>query len=136
MHIPIQDVLIIKDQDSYFKTNGNIVRADEYFVEKKVVDEEKTKERFAKALEQGKKRPTKVYKKIRVPTKKCVVDKTEINIKNTLWDGMGLVDADTMPKYANGMILLRNHFFKMCGFRTNLQKFFKGWCKKNGRAPG
>ena len=132
IHIPIQDVLILKDQDSYFKTNGNIVRADEYFVEKKVVDEEKTREKLAKALEQGKKYSTKAYKKIRVPTKKCVVDKTEINIKNTLWDGMGLVDTDTMPRYANGMILLRNHFFKMCGFRTNLQKFFRDWCKKNG----
>ena len=44
---------------------------------------------------------------------------------------MGLVETSIMPKYVNGMMLLRNHFFKMCGFRTNLQQFLKDWCFEN-----
>lgn len=130
IHIPVEDILILKDQDSYFQTMANIVRAEEYFVEKKVIDTEKTDINKQKALSQGKK-PKRVFKKIRVPTKKCVVHKENVNLKNTLWDGMGLVETSIMPKYVNGMMLLRNHFFKMCGFRTNLQQFLKDWCVEN-----
>lgn len=130
IHIPVEDILILKDQDSYFQTMANIVRAEEYFVEKKVIDTEKTEINKQKALSQGKK-PKRVFKKIRVPTKKCVVHKENVNLKNTLWDGMGLVETSIMPKYVNGMMLLRNHFFKMCGFRTNLQQFLKDWCFEN-----
>lgn len=130
IHIPVEDILILKDQDSYFQTMANIVRAEEYFVEKKVIDTEKTEINKQKALGQGKK-PKRVFKKIRVPTKKCVVHKENVNLKNTLWDGMGLVETSIMPKYVNGMMLLRNHFFKMCGFRTNLQQFLKDWCVEN-----
>lgn len=130
IHIPVEDILILKDQDSYFQTMANIVRAEEYFVEKKVIDTGKTEINRQKALSQGKK-PKRVFKKIRVPTKKCVVHKENVNLKNTLWDGMGLVETSIMPKYVNGMMLLRNHFFKMCGFRTNLQQFLKDWCLEN-----
>lgn len=130
IHIPVENILILKDQDSYFQTMANIVRAEEYFVEKKVIDTEKTEINRQKALSQGKK-PKRVFKKIRVPTKKCVVHKENVNLKNTLWDGMGLVETSIMPKYVNGMMLLRNHFFKMCGFRTNLQQFLKDWCLEN-----
>lgn len=130
IHIPVENILILKDQDSYFQTMANIVRAEEYFVEKKVIDTEKTEINKQKALSQGKK-PKRVFKKIRVPAKKCVVHKENVNLKNTLWDGMGLVETSIMPKYVNGMMLLRNHFFKMCGFRTNLQQFLKDWCFEN-----
>lgn len=130
IHIPVENILILKDQDSYFQTMANIVRAEEYFVEKKVIDTEKTEINRQKALSQGRK-PKRVFKKIRVPTKKCVVHKENVNLKNTLWDGMGLVETSIMPKYVNGMMLLRNHFFKMCGFRTNLQQFLKDWCLEN-----
>lgn len=130
IHIPVEDILILKDQDSYFQIMANIVRAEEHFVEKKVIDTEKTEINKQKALSQGKK-PKRVFKKIRVPTKKCVVHKENVNLKNTLWDGMGLVETSIMPKYVNGMMLLRNHFFKMCGFRTNLQQFLKDWCFEN-----
>lgn len=130
IHIPVENILILKDQDSYFQTMANIVRAEEYFVEKKVIDTEKTEINRQKALSQGKK-PKRVFKKIRVSTKKCVVHKENVNLKNTLWDGMGLVETSIMPKYVNGMMLLRNHFFKMCGFRTNLQQFLKDWCFEN-----
>jgi hypothetical protein len=49
-----------------------------------------------------------------------------------MWDGMGIIESDELPEYINGMALLRNHFFKMCGFRGYIQLFFKNWCKEKG----
>lgn len=101
LHIPVQDVLILKDQDSLFKTIANVVKADQY------IDKN------------GKAR------------KKCIVVQKETEVKNTLWDGMMLIESDILPKWINGMALLRNHLFKACGFRSHIQKFFKDWCVEN-----
>ena len=98
IQIPIEDVVIVKDQDSIFRTLTNVVKSEPY-----------------------------------LNTKKCVVTKEETDVKNTLWDGMGLIESSLFPNYAGGMLLLRNHFFKMCGFRTNIQLFFKDWCLKNNQ---
>lgn len=43
IHIPVENILILKDQDSYFQTMANIVRAEEYFVEKKLSIQKKLK---------------------------------------------------------------------------------------------
>lgn len=102
LHIPVNDILILKDQDSYFKTMANVVKADTYT---------------------DKKGNTK---------KKCVVERKETEVKNTIWDGMGIIESDLLPNWVNGMALLRNHFFKMCGLRGHLQLFFKDWCNENG----
>ena len=96
--IPVEDVLILNDQDSFFTTVAKVVKTEDY--------------------KDGK--------------KKCVVVDEECEVKNTLWDGMGLVETTLLPSEVNGMVLLRNHFFKMCGFRTKIQKFFKDWCKDKG----
>lgn len=32
----------------------------------------------------------------------------------------------------NGMALMRHHLFKMCGFKSHIQLFFKDWCEKTG----
>lgn len=75
--------------------------------------------------------------------KKCVVDKKETEVKNTIWDGMGLIEADYFkdcrnaynPDWTvkiNGMALMRHHLFKMCGFKSHIQLFFKDWCEKTG----
>lgn len=53
-------------------------------------------------------------------------------IKNTIWDGEGLLDDSVFstsdnPNYNSescSMLFLRGRFFKTCGFRTNLQKWF------------
>ena len=96
--IPVEDVLILNDQDSFFTTVAKVVKTEDY--------------------KDGK--------------KKCAVVDEEYEVKNTLWDGMGLVETTLLPSEVNGMVLLRNHFFKMCGFRTKIQKFFKDWCKDKG----
>ena len=104
--MPIEDVLILKDQDSFFRTIADIVRAEDYEV----------------TLRGGK-------KEIR---KKCVVHREETDVKNTLWDGMALIESDVMPEGCNGMALLRNHFFKACAFRTYIQKFIRNYCAEHG----
>lgn len=112
-YIPVEDILILRDQDSFFKTMANIVRAEDYIDSKGRIG------------------------------KKCVVDKKVTEVKNTLWDGMGLIEADYFkdcrnaynPEWTvkiNGMALMRHHLFKMCGFKSHIQLFFKDWCEKTG----
>lgn len=49
------------------------------------------------------------------------------NIKNSLWDGQGLLDAQyyTGSFEGVGMIQTRQHFFKSCLFNTNIVQFMK-----------
>lgn len=105
VHIPVEDVLILKDQDSYFRTIADIVRAEDYEA----------------TLRNGK-------KEIR---KRCVVHREETDVKNTLWDGMALIESSVLPEWCNGMALLRNHFFKACAFKTYIQKFIKDYCDEH-----
>lgn len=102
IHIPVEDILILKDQDSYFKTIANIVKADIY------TDKNGNE------------------------NKKCIVVQEETEVKNTIWDGMGIIESDILPDWVNGMALMRNHLFKMCGLRGHIQLFFKDWCENNG----
>ena len=102
IHIDVDDILFVSDVDSFYTTMANIVRAEEY-----TDDNGETK-------------------------KMCVVDREKTDVKNTLFDGQGLIESSILPSYVNGMVLLRNHFFKACFFRTHIQKFFKDWCDENG----
>lgn len=106
IHIPVEDILILKDQDSFFKTIADVVRAEEYIDDKGNIK------------------------------KKCVVSREKTKVKNTLWDGMGLIECEDkylkLPDYINGMALMRNHLFKVCCVKTKIQKFFKDWCAENG----
>ena len=104
--IPIDDVLILRDQDSFFHTIADIVRAEDYEV----------------TLRSGKKETRK----------RCTVTRESTDVKNTLWDGMALIDSSAMPTWCNGMALLRNHFFKACAFRSRIQLFIQDYCLSNG----
>lgn len=58
-------------------------------------------------------------------TKRLQSEIREVDISNSIWDGQSLLDASVFsscPK--QGMMLLRNRFFKSCCFNTNLQAFF------------
>lgn len=101
-HLPVENIVILKDQDSVFKTMVDVVYAEEYLDQNNELK------------------------------KRCAVKTEERDVVNTLWDGMGLIESSCMPDDSNGMLLLRNHFFKMCGFRTHIQLFFKDWCNKTG----
>lgn len=138
IHIPVEDILILEDQDSFFRTISKVVDSEDYT---KLVNElniEKTEENKQKAIVEGKFLADgspdykKSYKTVERTSKKCIVKDECTDVKNTVWDGMGLIESSLFPTWGNGMLLLRNHFFKMCGFRSNLQMFFKDWCKKTG----
>ena len=106
LYMPVEDILILKDQDLFFETMTKVVKAEEYT---------------------GKNGEIK---------KKCVVSDEKRAVKNTIWDGMALIEADSayfeLPSFVNGMALLRNHFFKACAFKSNIQLFFQDWCLENG----
>ena len=102
VHIPVEDILILKDQDSLFTTIADIVKSEEYL---------------------DKNGETK---------KKCVVLREETQVKNTMWDGMAIGEESIFPRYINGMALLRNHLFKVCCLKGRLQTFFQDWCLENG----
>lgn len=104
-HIPVESVLVLKDQDSFFRTIADVVRAEDYEV----------------TLSSGKKETRK----------RCVVHREPTDVKNTLWDGMALIESSVMPSWCNGMALLRNHFFKACAFRTRIQQYFRDYCNDN-----
>lgn len=148
IQIPIEDVLILEDKDSFFKTITKTVKAETYYKTVKELDEEKTEINRLKAieksdfLEDGTPKYRRSYKKVQKPMKKCIVLDEESEVKNTLWDGLALIESSFVPEIINigefneekinGMILLRNHFFKTCAFKSNIQLFFKDWCNKNG----
>ena len=84
--INVDDILIVKDVESVFMTNANIVYTDK---------------------------------------NTCKVKEEITELKNTLWDGMALIEASFLGNKGNGMALLRQHFFKACAFKANIQLFFK-----------
>ena len=102
LNIPVENILILEDQDSFFRTVAEVVKAEEY-----------TKNNGENA-------------------KRCVVEHTEVEVKNTLWDGMALIETTSLPLWVNGMCLLRNHMFKACAFRTRLQQFFRDYAAEHG----
>lgn len=60
--------------------------------------------------------------------KECVAKHLDnYKLKNTLFDGQAIVEAEIFPKWANGFILLRQHMTKMAGFKCYIQKFFKDY---------
>lgn len=55
-------------------------------------------------------------------------DFCSVEIENKIWDGEALLDVSVFNENGyseNGMLLLRNRFFKTCAFNTNLQKWFE-----------
>lgn len=147
IQIPIEDILILEDKDSFFNTITKVVKAEPYYKIVKEIDEEKTERNRQKAirdgnfLEDGTPKYRRAYKKVQKPMKKCIVVDEKSDVKNTLWDGLALIESSFVPERINkgefneekinGMILLRNHFFKTCAFKSKIQLFFKDWCKEN-----
>lgn len=138
-HCPVEDILILKDHDSFFKTMAKIVSAEEYTDYERVLDEEATEAARQKAIKEKKflkdgvtPKYTRRYKTIPVVKKKCVVHDEETEVKNTLFDGEMLAESSILPSWVNGMALLREHFFKACAIRCEIQLFLKDWCAEHG----
>lgn len=61
----------------------------------------------------------------RVIDNKLSTKRETVQIKNSIWDGLSLIDISAMAEYAEkGMLLLRNNFFKSCCFNSNIQQWF------------
>lgn len=62
--------------------------------------------------------------------KECIAKQIEnYKLKNTLFDGQGLIDSSIFPDWGNGYVLLRHHFCKMACFHAKIQEFFKDYFK-------
>lgn len=60
--------------------------------------------------------------------KHCVaIPKDNYQLKNTMFDGQGLIDESIFPKWGEGYILLRHHMCKMACFKTKIKKFFQDY---------
>lgn len=56
----------------------------------------------------------------------CItVPKSNYEVCNTIFDGQALIDSSIFPEWADGYVLLRQHFFKAAAFCTNIQTFFR-----------
>ena len=56
---------------------------------------------------------------------RLIARRKKCEIRNSIWDGQGLISPDTMGQYGDkGMVLIRNLFFKCCCFNTNIQQWF------------
>lgn len=89
-----KNILIVKDIDSFFKTNIISVETNE--------------------------------------KRQCIaVEKQDYELKNTMFDGQGLIDESIFPKWGEGYLLLRHHMCKMACFKTKIQKFFKDYYGDN-----
>lgn len=64
--------------------------------------------------------------------KHCIAKKiNDYQLKNTLFDGQALIDSSIFPTWADGYVLLRQHFCKMAAFVSNIQLFFKDYYGNN-----
>ena len=156
--IPIENILIVKDEDVSEMINAVRVKTREVPYKRKVIDWDETEnfinaygltfykkklkknpelqyiDRSKTALEKNgiKEYPlkTEVYYKT-----ECYVDrpKKKTEVKNTLWDGMGIISESLFPhdKGMDGFIYCRSHFFKSCLFRGNIQEYFKDYFGEN-----
>lgn len=137
-YLSLDDVLILDEEESTYHTIADIIKSADYNSTERVIDEEATEVQRQKALQNGKLdiygEPIykKVYKTISVTKKRCIVSREETDISNALWDGMALIEASFSPGENNGMVLLRNHFFKACAFKANIQMFLRDYCKDHG----
>ena len=54
-------------------------------------------------------------------------DPKEVEVQNSIWDGQSLLDSSLFQGIykKKGMLVLRNRFFKTCGFNTNIQQWFR-----------
>lgn len=152
INIPIENILIVKDEDVYTMVNAVSVKVNDVPYEKQVIDWEATeklingynltfykkKSRKNPGLKYVRKSKTvlKEYGIVDCPTKTKVYYKKECSVgrsgetakvKNTLWDGMGLIDKSIFPDDMEGFIYCRSHFFKSCLFRGNIQEYFKDY---------
>lgn len=116
------------------ENNNKIVEMSAYMglVASSIIDTIKIKPSEILFLEDQKSECEEIANIVYVENGICKVKQEETTISNWLWDGMSLIDSDFLEEHIkqngvelNSMVLLRNHFFKSCAFKTHIQKFMK-----------
>lgn len=136
-YMPLDEVLILDEEESVFHTVADVIKSTDYTATERVIDEEATEKERQKAIADnnldanGEPVFKPKYKSVQVTRKKCVVSREEADVTNALWDGMALIESSFSPGENNGMVLLRNHFFKACAFKANIQQFFEDYCNEH-----
>ncbi len=153
--IPMENILIVKDEDVYAMVNAVSVRTHDVPYEKQIIDWELTEnyinEHYGLTFYKKKLRKDNNLRYIKKSKnslirngvnfeecprtkevhyrKECYVDRTKekAEVKNTLWDGMGIIDDSVFPDHMEGFIYCRSHFFKSCLFRGNIQDYFRDY---------
>jgi len=114
---PYTEILTVNDLDSYTEKMCTKV-----FVKNKVINPQRKQHNIKMCK----------YKIIGSDYGNCASSNEVMKIKNTLFDGQALLDDSLFDKTDNcGMKVLRQHFFKACGFRTFISKFFIDYCSDN-----
>lgn len=137
-HMSLDEVLILDEEESVFHTIADVIKSDDYVTTQRVVDEEATQRERDKAIANnkldlyGKPIYKTKYKKAPTIKKRCIVEREMTDVTNAVWDGMALIESSFSPGENNGMVLLRNHFFKACAFKAHIQQFFRDYCNENG----
>lgn len=153
--IPMENIFIVRDEDVKTMINAYLVKIKEVPYVKQNIDYKKT-EQYINTLgftfykKKQKKNPklkcisakSKTAlnsnginpedcpkEEITIYKKECYVDRTDekTEVKNTLWDGMGLIDESIFPQNMEGFVYCRSHFFKSCLFRGNVQDYMKDY---------
>lgn len=71
---------------------------------------------------------TKVIEVATNENKQCFARKIDsYRLKNTMFDGQGLIDSSIFPSWGDGYVLLRQHFCKFACFCSHIQKFFRDY---------
>ena len=136
-YLPMDEILILDDEESVFHTLADVIKSSDYEVERMVVDEEKTNKEKERAIAENKydefgNPKYKIHKKkVKATEKRCIVEREYTDVVNNIWDGMALIESSFCPGENNGMILLRNHFFKACAFKCHIQQFIKDYCESH-----
>lgn len=68
--------------------------------------------------------------------KKLETETREVMESNSIWDGEGLLSKKIFDKSEwlkeHGVALLRNRFLKCAGFNSDLELFYRSYCKRKG----
>lgn len=153
--IPMENIFIVKDEDAFAMVNAVSVKtrdvpyikseidwdATEYYINENyglTFYKKKAKESlFLRYIKKSKN--SLICNGIKVEDcpqkqeiycrKECYVDrpKGKSEVKNVLWDGMGICSEEIFPDNMDGFIYCRSHFFKSCLFRGNIQEYFKDY---------
>lgn len=126
-----KNILVVNDLDSFKEIDIISIEMQKY----KTTDIIKAKLEIKKDKITGNKERSIIKFKEKYKTLNfkeiCVAIERKDKVKNTLWDGMSILDEEYYSEGHN-FYLLRHHMFKSCSFKGKVVRYLKDWCEANG----